>query len=144
MDMPRKKLDRDSITLATLVSRLRAMSGKAGRYMSMENGPIADNRPKMMMSRVLSFDAALVNPMGLKISVQETAKVLEIIAGYRYENRRLKPQPCLTRRRISSAMGFHSPPCHCLWQDTEEPCCIRVPLRDDSEAISTGGDTDGK
>src|SRR5690349_12846793 len=45
--MPIKKLDKDSVTFATVVCRSFAMSGKPGRYMSMEKGPMAESTPRM-------------------------------------------------------------------------------------------------
>ena len=42
-----KKEERDSITFATVVFNPFAISGKAGRYMSIERGPMADNKPKI-------------------------------------------------------------------------------------------------
>jgi len=50
-EIPIKKLDRDNITFATLVCRLLAMSGKAGKYMSMEKGPMAVSKPNMRMRK---------------------------------------------------------------------------------------------
>jgi hypothetical protein len=47
--MPIKKLDKDNVTLATEVFRLLAISGKAGRYMSIESGPIAVRKPRIRM-----------------------------------------------------------------------------------------------
>lgn len=37
----------DSVTCGTLVCRSRAMAGKAGKYMSMLNGPNADSAPNI-------------------------------------------------------------------------------------------------
>jgi len=45
--MPMKKLERDRVTCATLVCKPFAISGNAGKYMSMEKGPIAVSRPRM-------------------------------------------------------------------------------------------------
>ena len=45
--MPIKKLDSDSITRDTDVCSVFAISGNAGRYMSMEKGPIAVSRPRI-------------------------------------------------------------------------------------------------
>jgi hypothetical protein len=47
--MPIKKEERDNITDATVVFKLLAMSGKAGKYMSIDNGPIAVRKPNMRM-----------------------------------------------------------------------------------------------
>ncbi len=42
--MPIKKLESESDTLEIVVFRLLAIAGKPGRYISTENGPIADNK----------------------------------------------------------------------------------------------------
>jgi hypothetical protein len=47
--MPIKKLDSDSITCATVVCNPFAIAGKAGRYISMEKGPMAESNPRMRM-----------------------------------------------------------------------------------------------
>jgi len=47
--MPIKQLDRESMTRAIEVLRVLAIFGKAGRYMSMEKGPMAVNMPSMRM-----------------------------------------------------------------------------------------------
>src|SRR3546814_12226204 len=46
--MPIKKEVSDHWTCATVVSRLAAMASKPGRYMSIENGPMADSSPSVM------------------------------------------------------------------------------------------------
>ena len=46
-EMPIKKLDNDNITCSTDVYKLTAIAGNAGRYMSIENGPIAVSKPSM-------------------------------------------------------------------------------------------------
>ena len=48
-----KKLDKESEIVATVVSRSFAMSGNPGRYMSIENGPIAESNPKIKTSKNL-------------------------------------------------------------------------------------------
>jgi hypothetical protein len=53
--MPMKKLDRERETRATVVWREAAMEGKPGKYISIENGPIADNSPKISITENLSF-----------------------------------------------------------------------------------------
>jgi len=45
--MPIKKEDRDSITEDTGVLRSVAMAGNAGKYMSIESGPIALSNPRI-------------------------------------------------------------------------------------------------
>ena len=45
--MPIKKLDRESETWATVVWRWVAISGKPGKYISIEKGPMAVSSPKM-------------------------------------------------------------------------------------------------
>src|ERR1043165_9679591 len=52
-EMPIKKLDRESEIVATVVFRSFAISGNPGRYMSMENGPIAESNPKIKTSKNL-------------------------------------------------------------------------------------------
>jgi hypothetical protein len=47
MDIPIKKDDKESITEATVVLSPLAMLGKAGRYISIDKGPIAANSPKI-------------------------------------------------------------------------------------------------
>jgi hypothetical protein len=47
--MPIKKLDSDSITCAIVVFNPLAISGKAGKYISMEKGPMAVSMPRMRM-----------------------------------------------------------------------------------------------
>jgi hypothetical protein len=42
-----KKLDSDSVTCATVVCRFFAISGKAGKYISMEKGPMAVSKPRI-------------------------------------------------------------------------------------------------
>ena len=44
-----KKLENESITLAVVVCKPCAIAGNAGRYMSIENGPIVDSKPRMRM-----------------------------------------------------------------------------------------------
>jgi hypothetical protein len=51
--MPIKKLDSESETWATVVLRSLAIAGKPGKYISIENGPIADNIPKTSMRKNL-------------------------------------------------------------------------------------------
>jgi hypothetical protein len=50
-----KKLESESTTFETDVFSPLAISGKAGRYMSMENGPIAVSRPSIRMIYDLLF-----------------------------------------------------------------------------------------
>ena len=52
-EIPIKKLDRESITWEMEVSRLFAISGNDGRYMSMEKGPMAVRSPRIRMSENL-------------------------------------------------------------------------------------------
>src|SRR5678815_4990015 len=48
-EIPIKKLDNESVTSATVVCKPLAMSGNAGRYMSIEKGPIAVSKPSIVM-----------------------------------------------------------------------------------------------
>jgi hypothetical protein len=45
--MPTKKEDKDNITFATVVCKLFAILGKAGKYMSIDKGPIEVSNPKI-------------------------------------------------------------------------------------------------
>ncbi len=67
--MPIKKLESESDTLEIVVFRLLAIAGKPGRYISIENGPIADNKPSMSIQRNLCFFciAAIVTKIMLMI-----------------------------------------------------------------------------
>ena len=49
--MPIKKLDNESDTWATSVCRSAAMFENAGRYISIENGPMAESIPSMIMRK---------------------------------------------------------------------------------------------
>lgn len=51
--MPIKKLDSERETCAIVVSRSLAIAGKPGKYISIENGPMADNMPKTSMRKNL-------------------------------------------------------------------------------------------
>ena len=51
MDMPTKNEERDSITLATDVFKFLAMLGKAGKYISMDNGPIEVSSPNINIKK---------------------------------------------------------------------------------------------
>jgi hypothetical protein len=57
--MPIKKEESDNITDATVVFKLLAISGNAGRYMSMDKGPIAVRKPSMRMRCNLFSDLAV-------------------------------------------------------------------------------------
>ena len=46
MPIPTKKDDSDNATRVTVVPKEAAMSGKPGKYMSMENGTMAVRSPK--------------------------------------------------------------------------------------------------
>jgi hypothetical protein len=46
-EIPTKKEDKDNITFATVVCKLFAILGNAGRYMSIDNGPIEVSRTKI-------------------------------------------------------------------------------------------------
>ncbi len=51
--MPIKKLESERETLATVVERSAAMSGKPGRYISIEKGPIEVRNPRISISENL-------------------------------------------------------------------------------------------
>lgn len=55
MDIPIKKLDSDKDTCATVVWRLAAILVNAGRYISIENGPIAVSIPRISINLNLFF-----------------------------------------------------------------------------------------
>jgi len=57
--MPIKKEESDNITDATVVFKLLAMSGNAGKYISMDKGPIAVRKPRMRMRCNLFSDFAV-------------------------------------------------------------------------------------
>jgi hypothetical protein len=46
-EIPTKKDDNDNITFETVVFKFLAILGKAGRYISMDNGPIDVSNPKI-------------------------------------------------------------------------------------------------
>ena len=48
-EMPMKKLESEREIPDTFVFKSFAIAGKAGKYMSMEKGPIAAKSPKIMM-----------------------------------------------------------------------------------------------
>ena len=47
-----KKLEREYDTASTVVFKLSAIAGNPGKYMSMENGPMADNKPRRIIKNV--------------------------------------------------------------------------------------------
>jgi hypothetical protein len=51
MEIPTKKEDKDNITLETEVFKFLAMLGKAGKYISIDSGPIAVNSPKIRIKK---------------------------------------------------------------------------------------------
>lgn len=57
--MPMKKLDNERETFATVVCRSLAMTGNPGRYISIENGPIADSVPNIMIIKKYLFEVIL-------------------------------------------------------------------------------------
>jgi hypothetical protein len=57
--MPIKKLESDRATSETVLFRFFAMAGKAGRYISIDSGPIAVNRPMIRITVKLLFDLLL-------------------------------------------------------------------------------------
>jgi hypothetical protein len=46
-EIPIKKLDNERATCGTVVFNAAAMAGKAGRYISIEKGPIAESNPNI-------------------------------------------------------------------------------------------------
>ena len=61
--MPIKKLESDKAIFATVVCRSSAIAGKPGKYISIENGPMAVNIPNINISFVflLLFITTIVN-----------------------------------------------------------------------------------
>jgi len=55
-DIPIKKLESESITCDTDVCKVFAISGNAGRYISIEKGPMAVSRPRIRMRKNLLFE----------------------------------------------------------------------------------------
>ena len=51
IDMPMKKEDKDNITLDTEVFKFLAMLGKAGKYISIDNGPIDVSSPNIRIKK---------------------------------------------------------------------------------------------
>ena len=49
-EIPIKKLESDKEIFATVVCKSAAIAGKPGKYMSIENGPMADSRPNINIS----------------------------------------------------------------------------------------------
>jgi hypothetical protein len=47
MDIPIKKEDNDNVTVATDVFNPVAIDGNAGKYISIDKGPIADIKPNI-------------------------------------------------------------------------------------------------
>jgi hypothetical protein len=68
-EIPIKKLESDSEILATVVFKSAAIEGKPGKYISIENGPIADKRPKITIS--LNFSLPFMPMYGFKIVPEE-------------------------------------------------------------------------
>jgi hypothetical protein len=67
--MPIKNDERDNITDAMVVFKLLAISGKAGKYMSMDNGPIAVRKPSMRMRCNLFSDLVVFIIQGKGIAI---------------------------------------------------------------------------
>ena len=61
--MPIKKLESDKAIFATVVCRSSAIAGKPGKYISIENGPMAVNIPNINISFVflLLFITTIIN-----------------------------------------------------------------------------------
>ena len=53
--IPIKKLDRERPTRGMVVCKSFAMPGNPGKYISMENGPIADSRPRIRIVKNFCF-----------------------------------------------------------------------------------------
>ena len=70
--MPIKKLDSDRATFGTVLCNAAAIAGNAGRYISIEKGPIAESRPRMRI--VKNFCLPFMNINGGKIMPEEINK----------------------------------------------------------------------
>ena len=53
--IPIKKLDNEREMCATVVCRSLAIAGNPGRYISIENGPMAESSPRMSIVKNLFF-----------------------------------------------------------------------------------------
>ena len=53
--MPIKKLESERPIFATVVCKSAAIAGKPGKYISIENGPIADNIPNISIVKNLAL-----------------------------------------------------------------------------------------
>jgi hypothetical protein len=69
MEMPIKNEDKDNITVDTCVFKPMAISGKAGKYMSMDKGLMAVNKPNTNKRRNLFLD--LLFDMRLNKTLQD-------------------------------------------------------------------------
>ena len=54
-EIPIKKLERERATCATVVCRSAAIAGKPGKYISIENGPMADSIPNITIIKNFFF-----------------------------------------------------------------------------------------
>ncbi|GEO11425.1 hypothetical protein SAE01_39210 [Segetibacter aerophilus] len=68
-EIPMKKLESDNEIFATVVCRSAAIEGNPGRYISIENGPIADKRPNIKIS--LNFSLPFMQSYSFKIVPKE-------------------------------------------------------------------------
>lgn len=57
--MPIKKLESDSVTSEMVVFKLLAIAGNAGRYISIDKGPIAVSSPIIRMDLNFMFEVLL-------------------------------------------------------------------------------------
>src|SRR5215204_2078548 len=74
IDTARKKLIRLICTAPTSTWRSRAIAGKAGRYMSMANGPMAESMPRTSaLRRKADFMKKSFRGPDRKIGIDETA-----------------------------------------------------------------------
>src|SRR5258708_8095456 len=97
-----EKLDRESVTSATVVFRDAAIAGKPGRDMSMEKGPMAESNPRIRMMKK-EFRLGWVILMA-KLGHRELFLGYGIIDPYhRRRNQRLNAsQAAYSRRAILS------------------------------------------
>ena len=82
-EIPIKKLESDKEILATVVCKSAAIEGKPGRYMSIENGPIADKRPRIRIN--LNFFFPSMTTVEFKIVPGKKSLVFFIVPIFKAE-----------------------------------------------------------
>jgi hypothetical protein len=72
-EMPMKKLESESVILDTVVCKLVAMAGKAGRYISIDSGAMAVRSPIIRITLKLKFIFLSAIPAAVKHSLNNDA-----------------------------------------------------------------------